>query len=253
MGWYIVVKTINGCRYRYRQRTWREGKHVLTESIYLGRDHGKPGRGTSKSTARTAGAQVGRIVPMLKGEQEFIASLFEPANQAPTWAPPWSRPYAAKRKSPVNAAAFKVAVAMGLIGTTRPWPGLDDGAWYQPATDRMQIPDATRFTNSSEFYLTFFHEIAHATKRRLKRTGRTRALAYEKRYGEEELVAELTAQLVTRLLGLSDGAIGMSARYLQGYLCYSEDPDAAQEWAEVEAGRAADYLVTLWLRVNTDE
>ena len=32
MGWYRVVKTIKGHRYRYiyEQRTWREGKHVVS-------------------------------------------------------------------------------------------------------------------------------------------------------------------------------------------------------------------------------
>jgi hypothetical protein len=38
MEWYIVVKTINGKRYRYRQKTWREGKRVRTRSEYLGPD-----------------------------------------------------------------------------------------------------------------------------------------------------------------------------------------------------------------------
>ena len=36
MGWYRVVKTIKGHRYIYEQRTWREGKHVRTESRYVG-------------------------------------------------------------------------------------------------------------------------------------------------------------------------------------------------------------------------
>ena len=35
MGWYKVVKTIKGHRYVYEQRTWREGKHVRTESRYV--------------------------------------------------------------------------------------------------------------------------------------------------------------------------------------------------------------------------
>lgn len=38
MDWYVVVKTINGQRYRYRQKTWREGKRVRTRSEYLGRE-----------------------------------------------------------------------------------------------------------------------------------------------------------------------------------------------------------------------
>ena len=36
MGWYRVVKTIKGHRYEYLQRTWREGRHVRTESRYIG-------------------------------------------------------------------------------------------------------------------------------------------------------------------------------------------------------------------------
>lgn len=35
-NWYIVIKTINGCRYRYRQKTWRDGSKVRTRSEYLG-------------------------------------------------------------------------------------------------------------------------------------------------------------------------------------------------------------------------
>jgi hypothetical protein len=35
MDWYIVIKTINGHRYRYRQKTRREGNPVRTESEYV--------------------------------------------------------------------------------------------------------------------------------------------------------------------------------------------------------------------------
>jgi hypothetical protein len=38
MEWYIVIKTINGIPYRYRQKTWREGKRVRTRSEYIGRE-----------------------------------------------------------------------------------------------------------------------------------------------------------------------------------------------------------------------
>ena len=37
MGWYQVIKVIKGHRYLYAQRTWREGKHVRTESRYIGK------------------------------------------------------------------------------------------------------------------------------------------------------------------------------------------------------------------------
>ncbi len=35
MDWYIVIKSINGRRYRYRQKTRRDGKHVRTKSEYV--------------------------------------------------------------------------------------------------------------------------------------------------------------------------------------------------------------------------
>ena len=53
MGWYIVVKTIKGHRYRYRQRTWREGGRVRTESQYVGREEGGAEPAIKKSPADT--------------------------------------------------------------------------------------------------------------------------------------------------------------------------------------------------------
>lgn len=38
MQWYTVIKTINGRRYRYRQKTWREGGRVRTRSEYISRE-----------------------------------------------------------------------------------------------------------------------------------------------------------------------------------------------------------------------
>ena len=35
MDWYVVIKPINGRRYYYRQKTWREGKRVRTLSQYI--------------------------------------------------------------------------------------------------------------------------------------------------------------------------------------------------------------------------
>ncbi len=35
-GWYFVVKTIKGRRYRYQQRSWREGSRVRTQCVSLG-------------------------------------------------------------------------------------------------------------------------------------------------------------------------------------------------------------------------
>lgn len=44
---YIVIKTIRGRRYRYLQRSWREGRKVRTESKYLGVADGSDALGST--------------------------------------------------------------------------------------------------------------------------------------------------------------------------------------------------------------
>ena len=44
MGWSRVYKTINGHRYVYEQRTWREGGRVRTDGFYVGRETLGPSR-----------------------------------------------------------------------------------------------------------------------------------------------------------------------------------------------------------------
>jgi hypothetical protein len=34
--WYPTIKTIKGRRYLYRQRTWREGRRVRSQTQYIG-------------------------------------------------------------------------------------------------------------------------------------------------------------------------------------------------------------------------
>lgn len=57
MGWYVVIKTINGHRYFYKQRTWREGKHVRTENVYLG-PTGDSGRKSSRRSPKQPASPV---------------------------------------------------------------------------------------------------------------------------------------------------------------------------------------------------
>ena len=172
MSWYIVVKTIKGHRYRYRQRTWREGGRMRTESVYLGRDMGtgptpsdeKPVSGVGDGAALIDTTELSAHIA---GEPAFIASLFEPANKAVTWEKGWSRRYSAKSRRVVpDPRVFKVAMAMGIVGTTRAWVGEDgeDGAWHMPARNRIQMPDHSRFVSAAAFHKTFLHELAHATK-----------------------------------------------------------------------------------------
>jgi hypothetical protein len=86
MGWYTVIKTIRGVRYRYKQRAWREGKRVRTQCICLGRLSGEEGRGTiagANTTANTPSepwraelkAGLGEVVRRLEGNHFVVEQI----------------------------------------------------------------------------------------------------------------------------------------------------------------------------------
>ncbi|MGI9356600.1 MAG: hypothetical protein ACR2PF_15750 [Rhizobiaceae bacterium] len=62
MNWYTVTKVIKGIPYIYRQRTWRVGKSVKTESVYIGRGDG--GGRWGKLTVTTNDNQRAKSVPI---------------------------------------------------------------------------------------------------------------------------------------------------------------------------------------------
>jgi hypothetical protein len=73
MDWYIVIKTIKGRRYRYRQKTWREGGRVRTRSEYIGPVNGSDKRfnGFRDLTIRTLESLRGKSIV----SKQFISDL----------------------------------------------------------------------------------------------------------------------------------------------------------------------------------
>jgi hypothetical protein len=255
--WYIVIKTIKGHRYRYRQRTWREGKHVRTESQYLGAEGGS---GAGHGAANPTGGGLNKVA----SERELIDRIFDNASligslQFPR--KPWAGRYSTKANFTPVVGLLDLPRAMKLAAVSRPWAGPasaqrkglnQDGAWYAPGRDRLQIPDHTRFASASEFARVLLHELAHATGH-ATRLGRENRPWHMDEYAREEMVADLTAHLVAFRLGLPGVPVGEAARYVQMYLKQCDFPDAGREYAEREALRAADYLLKRYeaARVNT--
>jgi len=69
---YTVIKTIKGRRYRYEQRTWREGKHIRTQSDYIGPVGGGGGRGRStKSALKKVGEFIERQGPLFSAMDKY--------------------------------------------------------------------------------------------------------------------------------------------------------------------------------------
>ena len=73
-------------------------------------------------------------------------------------------------------------------------------AFYQPAKDRVKLPQRDKFFSDEAFYGTALHEMAHSTAKELKRsqdgTFGTEA------YAMEEFIVELTAACVCSMLGV---------------------------------------------------
>src|SRR5689334_4530495 len=104
MGWYRVVKTIKGHRYIYEQRTWREGKHVRTESRYIGPADdsiplgpiaGEGPRPPKRATQDTAAVNTTSAFNPVFVEETFDAlTVALPNSQA------WTKPWRTRRKGP---------------------------------------------------------------------------------------------------------------------------------------------------------
>ena len=251
--WYEVVKTIKGHRYCYRQRTWREGGRVRTQSQYLGPARGGNGSAAPVNTTSQATVEVA-------AERQLISDLFDPAKASQGWNYGWAirgvyRPDA--ETFALDPGLMRMGPAMGVAMVSRaPFdPSVElvreNGAWYLPSRDRLQIPDHTVFradgenTVAQSFAHTLLHELAHATRFE-NRSPRARPS-----YAHEEMVAEITACLVARRIGIGYPDIKASAYYVQLWFGRSAAAGSARVHGEREALRAADYLTAIWTKVNT--
>ncbi|GEC80149.1 ArdC family protein [Flavobacterium aquatile] len=92
-----------------------------------------------------------------------------------------------------------------------------DKAYYQPATDTLNMPKITAFNKEASYYCTYFHELTHSTgaKKRLDRdfSGKFGS----KNYAYEELIAELGAVFLCSEAGILFQTKENSAKYLKNW------------------------------------
>ncbi|NHM07617.1 DUF1738 domain-containing protein [Flavobacterium sp. CYK-4] len=92
-----------------------------------------------------------------------------------------------------------------------------DKAYYQPATDKLNMPNIKAFKKEASYYCTYFHELTHSTgaKKRLNRdmTG----MFGSKSYAFEELIAELGAVFMCSEAGILFQTRENSAKYLKNW------------------------------------
>jgi len=243
MDWYIVVKTINGHRYRYRQKTWREGRRVRTRSEYIG-----PAGGESKpaESSRTTTLTLPFSETSPADDSSAYSAAAEAAIRALTetnaLSEEWEHGWSETRRGTVlvknDARIVRLLKILEVLMTDE-----TSGAYYSPSLDIVNIPPARCFLDSGgqtatqAYHVVLFHELVHWTLDK-RRTGRN-----VKNYAREELVAELGAIMLMKHFGMEVGNIRRHAKYFQTWLERAGARELALQHAKKEALRAVKYIL----------
>lgn len=119
-------------------------------------------------------------------------------------------------------------------------------AYYQPSTDRINVPPLKDFEIPEEFYCTLFHEMIHSTghRSRLARPGVEQVASFgSETYSKEELVAEMGAAMLCGVAGIDNSTIDNSANYIGGWLRALKDDKRLVVQAAAQAQKAADWIL----------
>ncbi|WP_300568449.1 zincin-like metallopeptidase domain-containing protein [Flavobacterium sp.] len=123
------------------------------------------------------------------------------------------KPVGNKKVNPIDEAQrlideYKNPPAYTFVG---------DRAYYQPASDTVNMPKINAFKSEASYYCTYFHELTHSTgaKKRLERdfSGKFGS----KSYAFEELIAELGAVFLCSEAGILFHTKDNSAKYLKNW------------------------------------
>lgn len=242
---YRVIKTIKGRPYLYKQRTFRVGGKVCTESHYLG-----PAGAAEAARVRVEMA-LRKGGPSRAAVRKTIAALA--AHPAPEirWKKSWDNSRPVRQKVRLLTGLQKIIQGSGAVIIP------NTSAFYNWTDDQIALPAQQKFhaldgnDGDQEFYQTALHELAHWTGHhsRLNRPLPSPISPnFRELYAQEELIAEATAIIIAEHMGYAPKSSALSARYFQGYLAQLPDRAAALARTEREAQRAAAFLIG---RVNT--
>lgn len=97
-------------------------------------------------------------------------------------------------------------------------PTYGDSAYYSISKNEIVIPEKKQFKNGESFYSNLAHEMGHSTGAE-SQLNRLKPSAFgSKEYAREELVAEMSAALVSQRYGMSKTLKEDSLPYLKGWL-----------------------------------
>lgn len=253
---FTMPHRANGVEYRginilllwqaYEQRGFR-ARHWLTfkQALELGGNVRKGEKGTQivffktltvDGEAGEAGTddEGQKHIPMLRTYTVFNAEQCE--NLPDRFAPPAPVSVVAGiERDEANETILRSCGAEIREGGTR--------AYYNRASDAVQMPDFERFTSASGYLATLAHELCHWTGHEDRNNRQFGKRFADKAYAVEELVAELGAAFIGARLGILGEHIDNHAAYLDSWLSVLKQDKRAIFTAASAAQAAADRVL----------
>ena len=175
-----------------------------------------------------------KVFPYLQYSTVFNLSQTE-GIQAPTDVP-----------QPLAPLAVCEQIIEGFTEKPEIMHTLEPRAYYQPATDRVHMPNKSSFVSLEAYYATLFHEYVHATghEKRLNRHAQenTNFDFGSKDYSREELVAELGSAFLCAEARIDNSVFDNNTAYLASWLKVLEGDNKFIIHASAKAGKAVDYI-----------
>jgi len=118
-----------------------------------------------------------------------------------------------------------------------------DNAYYSPSRDVIVVPEKQQFMDGESFYSNLLHEMSHSTgaESRLNRLKEGQSFGSSE-YAREELVAELTAALVSSQYGMTKHVKSDSAAYLKGWLSKLQEDPSFIKTTLLDVKRSASFI-----------
>ena len=123
-------------------------------------------------------------------------------------------------------------------------PTYQDRAYYSLTTDEIIVPEKSQFRTSESFYGTLFHEMSHASGAvgRLNRIDAKDNHFGSENYAKEELVAELTAALLSTKYGMEKNVNKDSVPYIKSWLEQLKQDPSFIKTVLMDVKRSSNYI-----------
>jgi hypothetical protein len=229
--------------------TWLERLDALVDDSGQARKHL---RGMIEYVRNTTGTHT---------DASLIEMLFT-AEPEGAWQQPWRDGGVGRRTTLVgiDPRVLGAPLQLGVTVKTQPFgqgTGMlpvadpDDGAWYAPSIDTIQMPDAARYRAdtkgiaAAEFYEhNLLHETCHAAWHPSRLNGlRSPFVDGRHGYAANEVITEIAACLTERKLGMKRPALWRAqVRYIRTWFERAKLSDTQASELRADALKVADYV-----------